>query len=238
MYLSLTTSNSLQASHRLDRLTSGLLILGKTSGAAAALSQQLRDKVLTKEYLALVRGVFPADPVTCSAPIFTTQFSDGLAKFVAGLGASKHAPKPAATVVARVWCDARRGVSLVRCTPQTGRTHQIRKHLALLGHPIANDPVYAMPEFVRLSRAVNKEGSTRDPADMDEIVALFNAMAAKVTQGIVAKQKPEPCAICEGTLFEDPDADSLAIFLHARRYAAQDKSFDYECPLPEWALQK
>ena len=47
------------ASHRLDRLTSGILILGKTSKAASKLSQQLREKTLTKQYLALVDGVFP-----------------------------------------------------------------------------------------------------------------------------------------------------------------------------------
>lgn len=47
------------ASHRLDRLTSGILILGKSSFAASKLSQKLRDKELTKEYVALVNGVFP-----------------------------------------------------------------------------------------------------------------------------------------------------------------------------------
>lgn len=113
-------SNVLLASHRLDRLTSGILVLGKSSQSASRLAKRLREKTVKKEYLALVTGKFPQslcnesntqlslplkpyaslDPntskMTCSLPIFSTIFTSGAAKFVTDL-LSPGSLKPALT---------------------------------------------------------------------------------------------------------------------------------------------
>lgn len=166
----------------MDRLTSGILILGKNSKAASKLSLQLREKTLVKEYLALVRGKFPTNNndnniiigdtskkgtttenineetssnsfIRCTVPIFNTQFTDSPHKFISDLQ-KRGAIKFAITDFKRLSYNPSKNESLVKCIPQTGRTHQIRKHLAILGYPIVNDSIYQFPEFLQLSNIV------------------------------------------------------------------------------------
>lgn len=190
-----------------------------------------------------MRGLFPHGSQTVTAPIFTTQFSDGSAKFAAGLRAAATAksststrdgPKPASTRFDCVWHDELRNVSLVRCAPLTGRTHQIRKHLAIVGYPICDDPVYSHAAFPKLHQAVLEaleSGSALDPAiDAFEQLERFvgEAMHNKMRAG-------ETCSECGAPMFTDPVPSELRISLHAVRYTAVDGSFDYSVPLPTWA---
>ena len=149
--------------NRLDRLTSGLMFVGKHAEAAAKMGVQLKSRTIKKEYLARVIGEFPTGDVICDQPIL--QISPKL-----GLNRVRANGKEARTIFKRVayyppeskhggvvedtrtdveknrdakmaW-KAMNGYSIVRCLPLTGRTHQLRVHLQFLGHPITNDPIY------------------------------------------------------------------------------------------------
>jgi tRNA pseudouridine synthase 9 len=149
--------------NRLDRLTSGIMFVGKHAKATEAMGIQLKGRTVRKEYVARVIGEFPEGDVACTQPIM--QISPKL-----GLNRARASGKDAKTVFRRLayypsqrnslsreedtrtdrekerdekmpW-KARTGYSIVRCMPLTGRTHQLRVHLQFLGHPIANDPIY------------------------------------------------------------------------------------------------
>ncbi|WP_179395418.1 RluA family pseudouridine synthase [Lacticaseibacillus absianus] len=120
--------------HRIDKDTSGLLMVAKTPGALEALSAQLKAKTSLREYWAIVHGTFKVAHGTIDAP----------------LGRDPKDRKKQAVVA-----NGRQAVThfdvleqfthyaLVRCVLETGRTHQIRVHMAYIHHPVAGDPLYA-----------------------------------------------------------------------------------------------
>lgn len=126
--------------HRLDKDTSGLMVVAKTDSAHAGLSQILADHgrsgSLVREYLAFVWGV----PDRAGGVVETDLVRDPhnrLKVAVARAGKGRHAVTH--------WTLERRfgqGASLVRCRLETGRTHQIRVHMAAIGHAVIGDPVY------------------------------------------------------------------------------------------------
>jgi RluA family pseudouridine synthase len=120
--------------HRLDRDTSGVLVCGKTAEAVRRLTELFESHQVAKEYAALTRGVPPEVRGVIDAPLAPDARQPGRMR-VAGDG------KPAETgyEVLERW-----GASYahVRLTPQTGRTHQIRVHLAHVGAPVLADPLY------------------------------------------------------------------------------------------------
>ncbi|KAL8769445.1 MAG: hypothetical protein Q9194_005434 [Teloschistes cf. exilis] len=155
--------------NRLDRLTSGVMFIGKHAKAAAKLTDQIMGRTVKKEYIARVIGEFPAEDVICDQPVM--QISPKL-----GLNRARASGKDAKTIFKRLayypppvkptngaqpaeppadtrtdrekerdshmsW-KSKEGYSIVRCLPLTGRTHQLRVHLQFLGHPISNDPIY------------------------------------------------------------------------------------------------
>ncbi|WVQ80560.1 hypothetical protein IAT38_002665 [Cryptococcus sp. DSM 104549] len=124
--------------NRLDRLTSGLMILALSGKAASGLGKEFLGGKIKKEYVARVRGKFPEEEITVDQPLLTVDRQMGLV-IVTPEG------KDAVTIFKRVSYDEARDQSVVHCRPQTGRTHQIRVHLQYLGHPIANDPLYSEP---------------------------------------------------------------------------------------------
>lgn len=152
--------------NRLDRLTSGVMFIGKHARAAAKLTDQIMGRTVKKEYIARVIGEFPEGDVVCDQPVM--QISPKL-----GLNRARASGKDAKTIFKRLayyppikhingkhaepkdlrtnrekerdshmsW-KSKEGYSIVRCLPLTGRTHQLRVHLQFLGHPISNDPIY------------------------------------------------------------------------------------------------
>ena len=123
--------------HRIDKDTSGLLIVAKNDFAHQGLSAQLSDHSLYREYEAIVRGNLRQDSGTVNAPIGRHP-TDRKRMAVT----SKNA-KPAVThwqVIARY-----RGYTHIRCRLETGRTHQIRVHMASIGHPLLGDYTYGAP---------------------------------------------------------------------------------------------
>uniref|UniRef100_H0WQT8 Pseudouridylate synthase RPUSD2 n=1 Tax=Otolemur garnettii TaxID=30611 RepID=H0WQT8_OTOGA len=119
--------------HRLDRLTSGVLMFAKTAAVSERIHEQVRDRQLEKEYVCRVEGEFPTEEVTCKEPILVMSYKVGVCRV------DPHG-KPCETVFQRLSYNGHS--SVVRCRPLTGRTHQIRVHLQFLGHPILNDPIY------------------------------------------------------------------------------------------------
>jgi 23S rRNA pseudouridine1911/1915/1917 synthase len=119
--------------HRLDRGTSGLILAARTDQAHRALAAQLADRTLSRTYLAIVRGNLAGGERVLEGPI-ARHPRDRLRMAVVEGG------RPARTHVRPV--ERRGGHTLVQCDLDTGRTHQIRVHLAALGHPVAGDDLY------------------------------------------------------------------------------------------------
>ncbi|KAM4625960.1 pseudouridylate synthase RPUSD2 [Polymixia lowei] len=125
--------SELHTVHRLDRLTSGVLLFARTLEVSKKLDQLVRDRQLEKEYMCRVEGEFPEGELVCEEPILVVSFKVGLCRV-------DPKGKECRTVFQRVSFNG--STSVVRCLPLTGRTHQIRVHLQYLGFPILNDPIY------------------------------------------------------------------------------------------------
>lgn len=130
--------------HRLDKETSGVLILAKTPLAKDALEHQFRARTIEKTYIALVEGEFPYTTLRLHSRIGVRCRYDG-----GVIMGEKAQGKEAVMEITRLRKGTR---SLLACRPVTGRTHQIRVQLAAKGFPIVGDPIYGTkdPEMDRL----------------------------------------------------------------------------------------
>jgi 23S rRNA pseudouridine1911/1915/1917 synthase len=120
--------------HRLDRDTSGLLMVAKTDAAHFHLSAQLKEKSARRDYRAIVQGSFKEDTGTVDAPIGRNpKHRDKMAILPDGRPAVTHWR-------VRERIDGK--YALMELSLETGRTHQIRVHMAHIGHPLLGDPLY------------------------------------------------------------------------------------------------
>ncbi|HEU5249001.1 MAG TPA: RluA family pseudouridine synthase [Thermoanaerobaculia bacterium] len=139
--------------HRLDRDTSGVLLVAKTDRAHAALSRQMRKRTLNKEYLAIVAGLPKVRKGEISLPIGRDPRDRKKMRAFRPSEAAPPVAREARTLysIEREWPAL--GLALLRCRLVTGRTHQIRVHLAAAGLPVVGDPVYGRPRYDRVRDA-------------------------------------------------------------------------------------
>ena len=123
--------------HRIDKDTTGLLVVAKDDQTHIALSAQLKDHSMHRIYVAVVEGIVKEDQGTICAGIGRS-LKDRKKMCVTekGRDATTHY-----TVLERNYQSR---TTLIRCKLETGRTHQIRVHMAYLGHPVVGDPVYGI----------------------------------------------------------------------------------------------
>ncbi len=157
----------LELVHRLDRETSGILLIAKKRSALTALQEQFRGREMGKTYLALVEGVWPANKKVLDAPLarYLLPATGGAAEGERRVRvvAPDHPDAMRAVTLVKILAHVEMagdpaGFSLLAVTIKTGRTHQIRVHLASAGHPIAGDDKYG--DFER-NRALQKCGLKR-----------------------------------------------------------------------------
>lgn len=263
--------------NRLDRLTSGIMFIAKSPKAAEALGRKIMQRTVRKEYMARVVGDFPDGEVVCDMPILQISPKLGLNRVRAnGKDArtvfkklayyppkegEKEAPietemgtlsiedeKAEKIQGGRPWRQ-KKGYSIVRCLPVTGRTHQIRVHLQHLGHPIQNDPIYANqrvwgfdlghddPDAMNnTDEDVISRLSKMGKEEVAQAVVYYDEMVEKYEKRRAEKMTGELCSICDTPLYSDPGSHELSLWLHSLRYEDAGGSWSYQSPFPKWAL--
>jgi 23S rRNA pseudouridine1911/1915/1917 synthase len=176
--------------HRLDRETSGVLVFGKTSQAAGALSDQFRRGSALKRYLAVTASLLP-ESGTIDLPI--SKDPSRIGRYRATHAANGE---PAVTHFRRLFASDQ--YSLVALYPQTGRTHQLRAHLAALGSPILGDVLYGAPsEFdqqligrtllhaqaLQLAHPTSAERLCLEAPLPEDLAAFFNRSGVSAPKG-------------------------------------------------------
>lgn len=150
--------------HRLDRDTSGLLVLARSEPVHAALQEAIRRREVEREYLALVSGRLDARTGTIDAAIGRDRANRTVM--------STRTDKPRRAVTHFEVVEELDGRSLLRVRLETGRTHQIRAHMAAIGHPVCGDQSYGgrgcgrevdlMRQFLHSARLVFRHPVTRE----------------------------------------------------------------------------
>lgn len=214
--------------HRLDRLTSGIVIFGKTSEAAAETSVQFREHTIIKKYVARVSGQFPKGCTSVDQPIDVVDKSRGVCRVDAVVG------KESKTEFTLLRYDSEGDESIVECRPYTGRTHQIRVHLKYLGFPIVNDPLYG-PRAKPLSAVGGDQ--TAVGADGDDDDAVLPPDAPLHIEYDHSNFVPW-CNDCSRMFhsdeyYADPTPAQRSMWLHAFYYSGKDWKF--EINHPDWA---
>ena len=202
--------------NRLDRLTSGLVLIARNKQKAAEMGQLMKDRNIQKTYYARVKGLFPHKEIVCTESIKTAAHKVGV-NIVASDG------KPCETKF--TFCSFNGRTSLLICEPKTGRTHQIRVHLQYLGFPIANDPLYCCSEW--------KDYKDIIVGDEELTKRIVNSVTEKVfPKDSFFEESYEGCYECRDARV-DPSPEQLYIWLHAFEY--KGPNFYYKTNIPEWA---
>ncbi|KAK8809862.1 hypothetical protein WA158_000805 [Blastocystis sp. Blastoise] len=220
--------------HRLDRVTSGLLLTAKSKEKAGELSQLLRGRTAHKVYLCITDGIVFPTGIKIDAPIDVVSHKKGL------YACDSHG-KPSCTYCVPLYyiynknqiCDIitidsikdnEDIYTLLLCIPVTGRTHQIRLHTKYIGHPIYND-VHYNEKCIR---------------ELKEMVPWSPAVIPKDIQNYPLEERIKlTCRFCQmdekermNALYNDEQLSFMSIALHAFIYIMNGER--YECSLPTW----
>jgi len=152
--------------HRLDRDTSGLLVVARSEAVHRALKDAIADRTVTREYLALVEGRPPARSGTIDAPLGRDR------RVRTRMSSDTDMPRDAITHFEIA--EALPTATLLRIRLETGRTHQIRAHLQAIGHPVVGDPDYGEAaglglerQFLHAARLAFDHPVTGEPIDIE-----------------------------------------------------------------------
>eukprot|EP01084_Bolivina_argentea_P248491 415688_1 len=217
-------NKELFSAHRLDRVTSGLMLLCKNKQTAQKIGEKIRSRDMRKVYLARVKGQFTygnnnndeqkTELIRVNQAIRCKNHQKGVHEIhVDG--------KEAITDFKFISFDGKSSSSLIECYPKTGRTHQIRLHLQYLGYPIINDFAYGGKEY-NISHWIPENNDDKSKL-IDEVKKHWN----------------DDCDECKTVLQEingeKKDARNSApeIYLHALKYECDE--FSYTVPKPYWA---
>ncbi len=164
--------------HRIDKDTSGLLMVAKNDKAHRSLAKQLKDKTNIREYVALVHGRIAEDEGTINAPIGRS-LKDRKKQAVVkdGRNAVTHFE-----VLKRY-----RDYTLVKCILETGRTHQIRVHMKYIGHPLVGDPLYGPKKTIKGNGQFLHAGKLGFVHPTTEKLLIFEAPLPKIFQECLEK---------------------------------------------------
>ena len=165
--------------HRLDRDTSGVLLVARTPQALAGLARQFHDRTLSKRYVAVVHGVVRAPAGVIDQAI--GRHPQERKRM------SVRARRGRAAVTRYEVVERFRGATVLRLAPETGRTHQLRVHLASLGHPIVADRLYGGGRRASGATAAVLEACPRQALHAESI-----AFAHPVTGAPVVVRSPLP----------------------------------------------
>ncbi|KAF9968984.1 hypothetical protein BGZ73_008921 [Actinomortierella ambigua] len=224
----------LYPANRLDRLTSGLMLIAKSVEKAREIENMMRQCEIHKQYICKVRGEFPSGVTECHEPI-------KIACFKLTLSVVHAEGKQCSTIFERLQYDEETNTSIVLAKPVTGRTHQIRVHLQFLGYPIANDPLY---HNTSIWGPNNGRGGVSEEIEKS-VVAKFNERVqqedefdlalAEDNAGLVEVENSQAgfCPVCQQPNKPDPPPEKRSMYLHAWKY--QTKDWSYETDLPVWA---
>ncbi|CUS24512.1 LAQU0S17e00584g1_1 [Lachancea quebecensis] len=240
--------NTVFPSHRLDKITSGVLILTKNAHMANKIQHQIRQRTMSKVYLARVDGAFPLADAHGSLTPFeipdrttTEESAIYTIELKKQFPAAFSPPREAKTKFYPLKYYAESNETLVACQPITGRTHQIRIHLARLGHPIVNDPFYNLKSSRNPKRLAfmlechNWNTQTSESPSLSEYFDEFLKEAEKIRGSERSDVSLEKCPECDVNIYPDPTCEELQLFLHAWRYTDASGNLNFETDIPEWA---
>lgn len=214
-------SGKLNVVHRLDRLTSGVVIFSRNRDTSNLFQEKMQGAKITKVYLAMCVGKFSSEPVVVAEKISILDHKDGTRK-VSDEG--DDSGKESKTHFCLVEYDEKSDTSLIICRPITGRTHQIRVHLQSLGHPIPNDPVYGPKAKEFEAKGIKFDGD-------DVIIQHVEESDEQKSKRVKREDFDENCPDCKNAAIEF-DPEDLYICLHAWKYNTGDYAF--ESKIPGW----
>jgi 23S rRNA pseudouridine1911/1915/1917 synthase len=172
--------------HRLDKETSGVLLVAKNVAAARYLSERFEHREVTKHYLAVVRGEVAGDEGEVDLPI--AQGTRGRMRLRGRRGRPAHSRY---RVLERF-----RDLTLVEVQPLTGRQHQVRLHMSGIGHPVAVDPLYGGKPALYLSEikpGYRKKEDRPEPPLMDRLTLHARRIEVKLADGsLLVAEAPLP----------------------------------------------
>lgn len=198
--------------HRLDKDTSGVMIMALTPEAHKALNEQFEKHIVTKTYLAIVSGIVDRDEIKIDIPIASDTRRKGLMK-------PSAKGKEAHTIMRVV--ERFRLATLVECDLITGRQHQIRVHCSAVGHPLLVDPDYGKNKQFLLS-TIKRRYNLAKGAEERPVIERLTLHASRVSFD-------HPVSGERITVTAEPPKDFSAAIQILRKYAAPYASaFDAE----------
>lgn len=204
--LARAAGEDLRPVHRIDKVTSGVILLAKTAAAHAALTRQFNERSVEKTYLCVVRPGGVPERGEIDLPLTTGRknrvrvagqreaiaFDDAASRWTMTEEVAGHRVYPSVTRFERLWESDKSALLAVQ--PESGRRHQIRVHLAWIGHPIAGDPLFS-PKSERPGRT--------------KLHAWRLAFDAPDGSGRIDVEAPPDAGFREGLSLSDEEFDAI-----------------------------